>query len=187
MAEVKGAVLNSMLAFLRREFGKQAVDDAISTLSPKDQKLFPRTVLDSNWYPYAGWGPFRRLSTVLAARKPIQDFALNLGKFSAEHVFGGVYKNLLKNDPARVVGQFVWLHDFFYRDGLELQTSFPSSSSCYLQYRSSKDDKPARSTCDTILGFWIRTIELAGGTVARAEHVKCRTSGAETCDFLLEW
>jgi hypothetical protein len=186
MAEVRGVLLNAVLAFLRERFGGQVVDDSILTLSPGDQVLLPPVILDSNWYPYSAWGAVRRLSGMLSTQRD-PELASEMGKFNANYVFQGVYKGLLVKDPVKLVKKFSWLHAYFYRDGLALETELPNPGNCYLRYRYKADDKPSRSTCISTMGFWIRTIELAGGTGVRANHTKCRAQGDELCEYHLEW
>jgi hypothetical protein len=186
MAEVKGVLLNAVLAFFRKRFGESAVDAAIQSLAPGDRVLLPNLILDSTWYSYSAWGAVRRMAAVLSRdRNPA--LAIEMGKFNADYVFGGVYKSLLINDPVKLVKKFSWLHDFFYRDGLALETEIPSPGSCYLRYRYQAGAKPARSTCISTMGFWIRTIELAGGTNVKARHTKCRAEGQDFCEYHMEW
>ena len=188
MAEVKGVLLNSALAFMRKRFGEQAVDDAIASLSPADRVLLPNVILDSNWYSYSAWGPVRRLSAALTRQYGSDpSFAAELGKFNANFVFEGVYRTLLIKNPVKLVQKFSWMHGFFYRDGLTLETELPDEHHCRLRYRYGDQAKPARSTCASTMGFWIRTIELAGGTNVSASHTKCRAEGDDLCEYLIDW
>lgn len=186
MAEVRGVLLNAVLAFLKKRFGEQEVENSILELAPSDQLLLPSIILDSNWYPYTAWGSVRRLTAMLSKQRD-PELASEMGKSNATYVFEGVYKNLLVKDPAKLVEKFSWLHAYFYRDGLALETELPNPGTCYLRYRYNADDKPARSTCISTLGFWIRTIELAGGNSVRADHTKCRAQGDELCEYRIEW
>src|SRR5262249_40884694 len=124
MAEVKGVLLNAVLSFLGERFGEEALDKAIANLSPSDRVLLPTVILASNWYAYSAWGPVRRLTAALSQGKD-PDLGIEMGKFNASYVFGGVYKSLLIKDPAKLVKKFSWMHDFFYRDGLSLETELP--------------------------------------------------------------
>ncbi|HMG34919.1 MAG TPA: hypothetical protein VKM94_13360 [Blastocatellia bacterium] len=186
MAEVKGVLLNAVLSFLGERFGEEALDKAIANLSPSDRVLLPTVILASNWYAYSAWGPVRRLTAALSQGKD-PDLGIEMGKFNASYVFGGVYKSLLIKDPAKLVKKFSWMHDFFYRDGLSLETELPGEGGCWLRYRYADDAKPARSTCISTMGFWIRTIELAGGSNVTAQHTKCRAQGYELCEYRIEW
>jgi hypothetical protein len=186
VAEIRGVILNSVLTFLGTRFGKQAVDDAIITLSSQDRMLLRDVILDSTWYSYAALGTVRRLSAMLS-RNASPALAIDMGKFNAEYVFTGVYKALLINDPVQLVHKFSWLHDFFYRDVFTLQTEIPSPGRCYLRYEYRDGVKPARSTCSSMMGFWIRTIELVGVMNVTARHTKCRAEGDDVCEYEMEW
>jgi len=186
MAELRGVLLNSVLAYFKERFGEQAVADAIASLRPSDQLLLPSVILDSNWYSYSAWGAVRRMSALLSSDTS-PAFAIEMGKSNAEYVFTGVYRGLLIKDPVKLVKKFSWLHDFFYRDGLTLETELPNPHCCYLRYRYDDSARPARSTCISTMGFWIRTIELAGGTNVAARHTSCRAEGKDICEYHMEW
>jgi len=132
------------------------------------------------------WRAVRRISRVLATAAR-EDFTLDMGKFIAQYVFTGVYKSLLTKDPAKLLGKFGWLHEFFYRDTNTIETKMLGPTSGAVEYRYFPDAKPARSTCVSTMGFWIRALELAGANNVRAEHTKCMTDGDETCEYLMEW
>src|SRR5262249_41593539 len=110
-----------------------------------------------------------------------------MGKSNADYVFSGVYKSLLIKDPVKLVKKFSWLHDFFYRGGLTLETEIPNPGCCYVRYKYQQGAHPARSTCTSTMGFWLRTIELGGGTNVRARHTKCRADGKDICEYHIEW
>lgn len=187
-SEVKGVQLKATLKFLQERFGDEAVEAAIASLDPEDRELLPVAVLDSSWYSFEVWRPIRRISRLLASDAGGAELAMGMGRASAEYVFkGGVYKSLLTNDPSRIVEKFSWLHGHFYRQAVTLESEMTGPTSCVLRYFYNDSFGPARSNCLAILGFWMRTLELAGAQNARGKHTGCVRDGAPCCEYSMEW
>jgi hypothetical protein len=186
MAEVKGVQVRATIQFLKDRFGNEAVETVVSRLAPEDRALLPSLLLDSNWYPYSVWRPVRRISRALADETG-NDMAIDLGKFMAQYVFTGVYKSLLINDPARLLENFPSIHEFFYRDTSIIKTEIHSRTSGVVSYRYNGEIRPARSACQTTMGFWIRTLELSGAAQVKAIHSTCMADGGKACLFSFEW
>jgi hypothetical protein len=186
MAEVKGVQLRATILFLKDRFGDETVEAAINALSTEDRYLLPSVLLDSNWYPYSVWRPVRRISRALSTETGA-DMAIDMGRFIAEYVFTGVYKSLLAHDAAKLLEKFAWIHDFFYRDTCKIETKIFSKTSGLVQYLYDQGVRPARSTCVSTMGFWIRTLELSGASNVKASHSKCMVDGEDTCVYLIEW
>jgi hypothetical protein len=186
MAEVKGVQVRATILFLKDRFGDEVVEAAINTLGPEDRALLPSLLLDSNWYPYSIWRPVRRVSRALSDEMG-DDMAIGVGSFIAQYVFTGVYKSLLTNDAARQLAKFPGIHEFFYRDTSAIETEILSQTSGLVRYRYNQGVRPARSTCLTTMGFWIRTLELSGAENVKANHSQCMTDGHDVCLYGIEW
>jgi hypothetical protein len=186
MAEVKGVLVSAMKAFLVDRYGKSAIDQALTTLDAKDASLIQKTFLDSSFYPYPTMVALRRLTRVLSASRPTTGD--ELGAFIAEYVFKGAYKPLLAKDPVTMVNKIGWVKDFFYRDTDRVEAAMSGDSSCVLVYRYEEGIRPTRGVCQSLAGFWRRTLELASGLkVAAATHGICIAEGADRCEFKFSW
>ncbi len=186
MAEVKGVLLKGTMIFLQNRFGDQAVEAAIKGLSAEDQKLLPSMLLASNWYSYEVWRAVRNLTRALMT-KADADIAVEMGKFNAQYAFTGVYQSVLTDDPIRLLEKFSWIHDFFYKDTSTITTRILGDKSGIVEYRYDRDVRPARSTCASTMGFWMRTLELAGASRVKAAHTKCMKVGLVCCEYRIEW
>lgn len=186
MSEVKGVQVRAVLQFLKDRFGEQAVEAQINALSPDERYLLPALLLDSNWYSYSVWRPVRRISRALSDESG-DGVAVNMGKFIAQYVFTGVYKSLLTPDPAKQLAKFPGIHEFFYKEISTMETEVLSPNSGLVRYIYNQGIKPARSTCQSTMGFWIRTLELSGAANVRAKHSKCITEGEEVCLYDMKW
>ena len=185
MAKIKGVQVKAIIAFLKRRFGEDAVNAAIDGLPEDVRSLWPQSLLDSSWYPYEVLRPIRGISRSLAPGQ--QDLAIDMGKFIADYTLGGLYRSVLEKDPAKQVAKFSWVHDFFYQDCQKIETQTLSPRSCIVRYRYQPGIQPARSSCVSALGFWLRTVELSGGVNVIGEQAKCVRDGRDCCEFILSW
>jgi len=186
MAEIKGILLNGWVKFLSNRYGDEAVAKALAVLSPEDRQLIPIRFMDASWYPYDSLRALGNLTRPLAAKSG-GDISGDVGRFMAEHAFTGVYRSLLAHDPIKQVGKFNSIGTFFFRETRTLETEMTGPESCLVRYRYLAGAKPTRGTCASLIGFWSRSVELAGASKVKAVHPKCVTAGADCCEFLLEW
>jgi hypothetical protein len=186
MAKIKGIQLNAIMKFLKKRYGEDRVKALIGSLPAEDRILLPPVLLDSNWYPYEVLRAVRKISRGLAAEKD-ESLAVDMGRYIADYAFAGVYRSIFVRQPIKQVQKFSWVHDFFYQDAQTLETEIVSETSCVIRYRYLPGVKPARSTCASTMGFWIRTIELSGGSNVKASHDKCVIDGHDCCEFSVVW
>jgi len=186
MAEIKGILLNAWVKFLNERYGEEAVSKALDGLSPEDRRLISLSFLDASWYPYDSLRALGSLTRPLAAKSKT-DISGEVGRFMAEHAFTGVYRSLLAHDPIKQVEKFSSIGTFFFRETRTLETEITGPASCLVRYRYLAGAKPTRGTCASLIGFWSRSIELAGASKVVAAHPKCVAAGGDCCEFLLEW
>jgi len=186
MAEIKGALLNAWLDFLKESYGDSAVSQAVQSIKPADRQMLSAPFLDSSWYPYDTLHALRRLTQPLAT-SPDANLAIAIGRHMADHVFSGVYRSFLTDEPAKQVEKFEWIQEFFFRQTRTLETEVTSSHTSLVRYRYDQDARPTRGICASLLGFWSRTLELAGAGNLKAQHSKCVAEGGDCCEFLFEW
>jgi predicted hydrocarbon binding protein len=104
----------------------------------------------------------------------------------AEYVFTGVYRSFLVTDPAKQLKKFSWIGDFFFQEARKLETDIVSDSRCVVRYSYEQGASPTRSICESLIGFWSRTLELSGVSKVKPAHTTCVTRGAERCEFVFD-
>jgi len=186
MAEIKGVLLNGWMAFLNDRYGAETVSGAVKRLAPEDQRLLASRFLDSSWYKYDTLHALRRLTRPLVGASG-QNLSIEIGRFMAEYVFTGVYRSFLVRDPVEQVKKFSWIGEFFFREARKLETEVKSDSHCLVRYRYEAGAAPTRAICESLVGFWSRTIEMSGAPRVKANHVTCVARGAPCCEFVFEW
>lgn len=186
MAEIKGILLTAWMDFLKARYGVQAITTAINELDTEDRLLVSAPFLASSFYPYSSLYALRKLTRSFATPAD-KNLSVEIGRIMAEHVFTGAYRTLVAKDPIRQVEKISWVKDFFFKDSLILETELFGDSSCVVRYRYDAGAKPTYSVCESLKGFWSKTLELAGATDIKATHPTCATKGAKCCEFIFAW
>jgi hypothetical protein len=186
MAEIKGILLNAWMDFLKKRYGENAVSEGLNTLRVEDRLLLSTFFLASSWYPYSTLHALRKLTRPLVTPDD-RSLSVEIGRFMAEYVFTGVYRSFLVKDPIKQVEKFSWIRDFFFKETRKLETEITGDSSCLVRYRYETGAKPTRAICESLVGFWGKTLELANASNVRASHPKCVTSGNNCCEFVFQW
>jgi len=185
-AEARGVLIRAAYSFLKDRFGERAVTAAVGSLTPEDRLLMPTVLLDANWYPHDTWRVIRRLVRVLDPRAGVE-LTVDMGRYVAEYAFKGIYNPFLSPDPVKQVEKFRWMQEHFYRHvcSMDVRTLGDSSATVSLRYR--KGVMITGATCAVLLGFWARTLELAGGIDVVVSHSKCINMGSDRCEYSLCW
>jgi hypothetical protein len=186
MAEVKGILLTAWMDFLRNRYGQSTVAETVEALAPEERLLLSSPFLPSSWYPYKTLHALRKVTRPLAGRTE-ENLSAEIGSFMAEYVFTGVYHSLLVKDPIKQVTKFSWIKDFFFREARTLETEMTGERSCIVRYRYESGASPTRAICESLIGFWSRTLELAGASGVRCTHPKCVANKAAFCEFVFDW
>ncbi len=185
MAEVKGVLVTGMKTFLLNRYGKNVVDDALTTLGGNEASLIKKTFLDGSFYPYDTMAAMAGLTHAL---NPVRKTTgQELGAFLAEYVFKGPYKPLLAKEVVPMVEKIGWIKDFFYRDTNDVESKMTGDRSAVVVYRYSHGIKPTLGLCRSLSAFWGRTLELAGNIKVAATHPTCIVEGRERCEFRYTW
>src|SRR5690242_1819828 len=186
MGDTKGIVLTAWIDFLNQRYGRASVADAMKALNPDDQALLTAPFLPSSWYPYSTLHALRRVTRSLATPAD-QNLGVEIGRFMAEHVFTGIYRSVFIKDPVKMIEKFSWVGDLFYQEVRDLDTEILGDTRCLVRHRHKSGSKPTRAICESLLGFYGRTLEMAGALAVRHAHPKCLAREDNCCEFLFEW
>jgi hypothetical protein len=185
MAEIKGVLLNGWAALLKERYGEEKIDRAMLGLDVGDRARVAKSFLDSSWYPYETLHSMRKLTRMMATPADA-DLSFEIGEFMAERAFRGVYRSLLAKDPVKQVEKFSWISEFFFRETRKLKTDVEGAS-CTVTYSYEKQATPTRAICQSLLGFWKKTLEMSGASGIKSAHPECITNGAKDCVFKFTW
>ena len=186
MAEIKGILLNAWMTFLKNRYGAQAISQELTRLNDEDRLPLSSPFLASSWYPYSTLHSLRKLTRPLTTPAD-QNLSWEIGSYLAEYVFTGVYKSLLEKEPLKQVEKFSWIRNFFFQETRILETEIINDCRCLVRYRYDNGATPTRAICESLSGFWSKTLELSGAAKVRSTHQKCVARGDAFCEFIFEW
>src|ERR1041385_8678475 len=90
-----------------------------------------------------------------------------------------VYKKVLARAPAEQGQKINSIGVFFFKEARKLETEITGPASCLVRYRYQAGAKPTRAICQSLTGFWSRSIELSGASNVKAAHPKCFATGGD--------
>lgn len=183
--EVKGSALASMPKFIRKEFGKDGLQQWLSKLSPEVRTVFDTTLKESAWYP---------LQEMLIAPTAVfcqlfynWDYkgAWELGRFSADYGLKGVYRLFIKfGSPEFLINKASTILPSYYtpssmevvesREGLAVVriTEFPDIDKV-IEYR---------------IGGWMESaLEICGCWNIQVDMTKAMTRNAPFTEYNITW
>ncbi|NUQ21329.1 MAG: DUF2378 family protein [Gemmatimonadaceae bacterium] len=183
MQQIKGSVVKSRLAFVEENFGCEAVNRVLSTLSEADRKSLS-SILTVKWYPLElGTRLDEAIVNVLAAGKP--EFFERLGAASADKNLSGVHKAFISSrDPHAFLTRTPAIYSMYYEKGRREYEKTGDRSATLTTYDAEVFSAP---DCLTIVGWHRRALEMCGATNVQVTEEECRARGAAVCRYHLSW
>lgn len=191
MAEAKGSVLLSTVAFLEAEGGPELRERVLDRLEPSVRRAMVAAD-PTEAVPFdrvlALW---RAADAELAgddeesAGSSESGWAERAGAFSiasyGQELYGGI---LRKSSPREFLTQPVSLYRLYYHSGdMEVVREEPGRA----VLRLAGFDQPDPLFCRRQTGGLREALDLAGGERARVRHVRCVVEGDAFCEWELQW
>jgi len=180
---VKGAVFDSRLAFLRAEGGRDLVQKVIALVPASDRAEIDKGFHPDEWYSF---DLNARLDIAISkALGRGDEIFRTLGAYSAQHNLGSVHHEYVTaQNPHGLLEKAAEIFRVYYDSG-------------HREYRRLSDTSAALRTydcrsfsledCLTICGWHEKAIELCGGKKPRVSEPICRAAGGPLCEHICEW
>jgi hypothetical protein len=99
MTEIKGGIIKPYPTFIKDTFGEEAFNKWLEALPQESQDIYRKPILSSVWYPlkWASEEPMYKTIEMFYGGDVTK--AVELGRYTADQAFKGVYKFLLKLFP----------------------------------------------------------------------------------------
>lgn len=182
MTRVKGGAILSRLAFVRDHAGEEGVQRVMARL-PEEDRISCSRILTGGWYPIE---LNERLDAAVAAEVGLgEKVFLLMGAKSAEQNLAGPHRAMLSDgDPHGLLRRTPQIYQMYYDTGRRTYEQLGPGKAMLRTF-----DAPAASKhdCLTVVGWHHKAIEMCGGTSVRVTETKCRSRGAEFCEYLCEW
>lgn len=179
---VKGGALLSRLAFIREQRGEDGVQQVLNRLPESERKLCS-TILVGAWYPFE---VNEHVDEAIAAEMRMgEDVFLLMGEKSAEQNLKASHRALVTaGDPHGMLRRAPQIYQMYYDSGRRTYERLGDKKAVLRTY-----DAPTFShhDCLTVVGWHKKAIEMCGGKNPRVTETKCRSKGAEICEYICEW
>ena len=179
---VKGGAMQSRLELVRERGGDAAVERVLARLSDADRKTCSH-VLTGAWYPFELNG---HLDEAIAAEMDIGERVfLLMGEKSAMHNLSAAHRVFVAGrDPHGLLRRAAQIYQAYYDTGRREYEKTGEKKAVLRTYESTAFSK---HDCLTVVGWHRKAIEMCGGKNVRIAETKCRTSGADFCEYVCEW
>jgi hypothetical protein len=157
--KVKGAVLLSRSAFVHSEFGKEAWERILATMSEENRKQLKGVVLSTSWYPFEVNEELDRTIVDVLGGGDRKIFK-KIGKWSAQANLGGPHRAFLRpGDPAAFLDQTDRIYQFYYDTGRREYESTGPDSGVMTTYDA---ETFSENDCLTVIGWYEEALKMCG-------------------------
>lgn len=188
MSHAKGSILIHFREYVKSNHGESALKKVLRDLPEPDRVILSGLVIHGGWYPVGTWN--RALRTYLPTyyRDP-DDGMRSLAEYIAQEDLSTVYRMVLKlGSPEFLLKRTSSLWNRYYDVGnFTAEEVRPRQWRLYLTAPGEIDTAPDHFTCGPGACAWmIQGLRLTG-VLASVEHVRCRLSAAERCEYSVRW
>lgn len=183
MQQVKGAVLKARMSFVEQNWGKDALDKVLASLSKEDQEAL-RVLLTVKWYPF-GIGERLDAAIVRELGGGRSEVFERLGAASADTNLGGAHKAFLApGRPHVFLGKAPQIYGFYYETGRRTYEQTGENSGVLTTYDAETFSAP---DCLSVIGWYKRALELCGVSNVTIDEDECRARGGAVCRYKVRW
>lgn len=182
LIKVKGGTLLARLAFVREQRGESGEERVLARLPESDRSTcFP--ILTGGWYPFE---LSERLDEAIAQEMGMgEEVFLLIGEKSAEQNLGGPHRAMLsEGDPHGFLRRAPQIYQMYYDSGRRTYERLGDTKAALRTYEAPTF---SRHDCMSVVGWHRKALAMCGAKNVRVIETKCRTKGAQFCEYILEW
>lgn len=181
--EVKGAIIQSRLAFIEARLGKEGLRRVLARLPADDRKVLSGVVLPMAWYAFA---VNERLDQAIGAEIGRGDATFReLGAQSASDNLATTHQVYVRSrDPHGLLKHTAQIYKLYYNTGYRTYEWVTASKAILRTFDS---ESFSAADCLTVVGWHERAIEMCGGSRATVSETKCRARGDALCEYVCTW
>jgi len=185
MAQMKGTVLASTVAYLKLKLGEEEYKALVDSLAAEDASALRMPILQGNWYRFGLLSDIMKAAEGKVALPPGRSLSWEMGRFSAEAGLSGIYKLFFKvAETGFILKRATQLFSAYYDSGT---MNVVTSEDRLAIIRIVGFDEPSALFCERVQGWCQRTTELAGHDRVTVSHPRCAAKGDTFCEFRGEW
>lgn len=184
MGNIRGISFKAIRRYVKETYGEEGLNKVLVNLPDEDKKVMSGKFDPMKWYPGKAIVRFMAVADKICGKGDYQ-LCYMTGRAAAEYAFGGIYKMFLElGKPQTVIrrGPLAWRLIDSTGD-LELETL--DNNSVKAKLVGFEDHHKAH--CWHLVGYFQRVIELSGAKNVHVKELKCRSEGADYCEFEARW
>jgi uncharacterized protein (TIGR02265 family) len=183
MQQIKGAVIQSRLAFVRDHFGEAGAERLLASLPEDDRATLPH-VLSIKWYPFdLGTRLDDAIVKVLGGGDPA--VFEHLGAASAEKNLATLHHAFLTpGNPHGLLSKARTIYGMYYVSGRREYQKTGDKEAVLTTYDAEAFSVP---DCLTVIGWHKKALEMCGARDVRVVEEECRARGGAVCRYRLSW
>jgi uncharacterized protein (TIGR02265 family) len=181
---VKGSVLQSRLAFVRRQRGDEGLARVLARLPEAERPAFERPLMPFMWYRFEANA---LLDAAIAAEMGGGDVVFReLGAASADDnlTSASQLQYIRERNPHALLKQASTIYRVYYDTG---RREYERISDTKAVLRTYESESVSVADCATVVGWHARAIEMCGGRNVRVTEPHCCALGAKWCEYVCEW
>ncbi|MFA5116688.1 MAG: DUF2378 family protein [Candidatus Omnitrophota bacterium] len=184
MANIRGVSLISGVKYISDNFGEGGLVKVVDSLEPQDRDILRSKLHPMNWYPVKTYSAFMAAADKIFG-KGDYNLCFNIGKYSAEDIFSGLYKVFLElGNPHFVIrrGHIAWRTII---DSGELEIE--QTGDKFVKVRITGFEEPDKAFCWKVSGYFGKVLEMSGAKNVRVNEGKCACDGGPYCEYDIQW
>src|SRR6185503_10553430 len=182
--EIKGAILESRLQFVKDRFGERAVNDVLAALPAADQATLRKPLNPAGWYHFQT-GQHLDDAIVKVIGKGDAHLFEEMGAASAQLNLTGIQKFYL--DPGNPQGFMLrapLIYHVYYDKGWRDYKPVSQTSGVMTTFQA---ETYSAEDCLTVIGWYKQALQMCGAKDVEIIEDTCRAKGGEFCRYLLRW
>ena len=186
LGKVKGSLLIARMKYLRAR-GADDAERVLRRSSTTDQQVLRGMLLPSSWYAADLVLRLEMTIVALLAHGDRGELFLDMGRFTADTNLGpnGVQRPYFKqDDPHYLLRNVPRMYAAQHSAGLRTYEELGPKSAFI---RTLDGEQTNAEDCLTAIGWLKRAIELSGGRIVTVEETRCRSRGADCCEYVCRW
>ncbi len=184
MPNIRGISLISSVKYITSNYGEGGFSRVIDSLEQEDKDVMRSKLNAMNWYPVKTYSAFLAAADRIFGKG---DYAMciDIGRYSAEDTFSGLYKVFLEmGNPHFVIrrGHIAWRTIV---DTGELEVEQVGDK--FAKVKITGFEGPTKPFCMKITGYFGKVLEMSGAKNVKIQETSCATENCPACEYQMEW
>ncbi len=182
--KVKGAVINSRIAFIKKNFGEEGFKMVLEALSKEDREILSGLISSMSWFPFDfALRLDETIFKVLGGSNP--KVFEELGAQSARENLSKAHKHFLEiGDPMKFLEKAPIIYKFYYDTGYRTYEKVSENEAILTTYDS---EAYSLADCLTVIGWYREALKMCGAKVVKIVEEECKAKSGKFCRYRIKF